>query len=348
MSNLIQNILSVDPLIYLFITMLSAFFISMALLLSTALRNLDLNFTVSNEEDVEALDRKRKDQELRRQLLEKTTKIKEKEERLKQLKRKVPIHQVIYSRIVDLLVNTTAGMNLTRLLISVIVIGSIATVIGVIFKGVIGGLTLGMTSILITIMLINVIAVTKQAKKETEILEFMTINQGNYLSAARIDDAFARTKDALKRDSFVYNVLNNFIVNVEKLNMNKVRALENMKEEFGNIPHVDKMIDVIIRAETIDSNMKDPIVGVTEAYRLSVKVLNYLAIALKITTAVFTIEGLYMLIVTITTGLNPQIIEAMKTSKIGNGMQNGCYITFLLVGILLLTMSMRKLRREWL
>ena len=273
--------------------------------------------------------------------------LEEKEKRLKLIKVKVPKRDTFIKAILDILISSDTGISPYKAVVLLAVIVGSVTTISMIFIPIAETIILAITSTLIVILVLNVIRLHNVLQKEEDVLQFMLVNQSNYLAAERIETAFIKTLESIDNDCFSAKALKNFLSRVEGANMSKMDALEKLKLDLGDFSYCNNMIDIVKQSEGTTSDFKPSIFGITESYKVKLAGQKESTNAYKVAVGMYALEGIMMVLITIRNGLNDELARLMPLSKIGPKAQIAFYIIYLLIGLVVTVMTLRKKETEW-
>ena len=269
------------------------------------------------------------------------------ERSLANLKRKIPIYKSMVRVIFKILLGNRMAVSIYRYLIGSFVITGIVFTIIFITQGLLQALMLGSSTLLICVLYMNVVSFYKTLVDEKDIFQFMLINQGNYMNSPFITDALSKTKEALNEGTVTYSAVSQFLDRTLHLNMTTVDALEMMKQDLGGIETVNKLIDHIIKCETISQDYKMSLPSFSETFEIELKSKASFVLAVIIGFGGYAAQGLGITALSIRNSMMPQLTRAVEVMTVPRVLLYAAYIMFFIAGTAVFYVSLKSGRREW-
>ena len=264
------------------------------------------------------------------------------------LNKPAPISIRIKKTFIKTLKNEAMNLSILDYFIVSTLLAVVLAVYGLTSYGILVGTALGTLGLITPYTFVNIIGLRKKVVIAKDILNALTIHYGNYLEAPNFEIATIKTVKGLTPGTKPYNVFSKFLDKVQKINMNKVDAMEQIKAEMGNIPHVNTYIDISIKAETQNPDYRKSLGGIPEDYELTVKQQEDFTLAAFILFSVYIAIGAAMILMTLFNKITGnQSYVAVLSNPLGKNMYIVAFIIYALAGIMMVFASSEIKAKRW-
>lgn len=195
---------------------------------------------------------------------------------------------------------------------------------------------------------VNVASARKDVKLQADILTLMEVNFLHFTNSPNFEESVKKTLESLPPTSQTYKAMNRFLDKVYGLNIPKIEAIREIKEELGNIPHVNQYFETVIKAEENDPAYKKSLAGIPDFYAMLLAQKKDFANAMTMIFATYCVMGAIIVGITLKVAVEnfAILIPSMERGP-AFYLTLGGFALYSVSGIVMFMATLKKQEKRW-